>query len=522
MNKSWLGNPFPLLPLTPYTNYPRRKIFAMLVVAEQPLHLSELLNALSTRDSATDYVEKRTPRPELVGNLCGALLTFDHVSKGSEDDPLLKLAHKSIQDFFLENPASLNVPDNLSQYFVNPDTANQEMGLVCLTYLNYARYQKPLGVSQILKNDREREHAFLSYAARFWFQHLIGISHSENLFSIVKRFVYSPAFWTCMTVQSVIAPHLFSQLIECKRGAFSLNSTTSRSFGEHKISYPVPLPDWLDLYGESGTVIIRRYLSFVKEWFPVLTTYPSAIDQCIGDIVGIQDFPLRHPSEEVHQVKVLNFVQSRTCTSDTANWHLGAVVSNQDTLDAWVYESPESGLTGDVNLKILRNLSSKSLDCIPCYKITASSVRSSNILHVIFGEDSKDPSIWLLDPDSLGLTLHYGSNMRTYESSSSLKSPEGEVEYSDTAPGWLVNANFVGSTEGGEAIAYHCIRRSKCDNKEGDSSSDDSNFDSESESDSTYHSGSESDSRLLDADPASTDCHCLVIVHQGGPPLWNQ
>ena len=140
-----------------------------MVVSEQPLRLSELSNALSTRENTEDYSSKRVLYPSLVEELCGTLLTFDRDSKGTRDDPLLKLAHKSIQDFFLEDPKSLDVPDNLSRFFTSLDCANREMGLICLTYLNYARYKKPTDISKILANDQRREHSFLRYAARFWF-----------------------------------------------------------------------------------------------------------------------------------------------------------------------------------------------------------------------------------------------------------------------------------------------------------------------------------------------------------------
>ena len=489
-----------------------------MVVATQPLHLSELLNALSTRNGAHDYSRKRAPNPQRVEELCGALLTFDRISKGSQDDPLIKLAHKSIQDFFLEDPKCHNIPNNLSRFFVNPDAANQEIGLVCLTYLNYARYQKPTIVSEILTNDPESEHAFLKYAARFWFQHLMHTNHSSSLFSTIEKFVHSPAFWTCMTVQSNIAPHLFSRLVECKKGRFALSTMVSRGV-EDRTSYSVPLPDWLDQYGASGADIIQRYLAFVKEWFPVLTTYPHAINQCIGDIIGRRDFPCRHPSVK-QSIQVFGVTQFET---GVANQYLGRITSDQEGLHAMILESSEIYLKGDIKIKYISNLSDKSSDSKLVHKLTVPSIQSSNDLHVIIKEDNKYPLVWFLDPDNLYLTEYHTSCSKSHEPPHNLATPDGEVESFRKVPNWVISAKSVGRTRTGEAVAYHCLKHDRCEKEDDESSSEseESDSDSDSDSDSGYVSKSVS-SNGIDANHEASDCHCLAIVHQEGPPIWSQ
>ena len=82
----------------------------MVVVAEQPLHLSELSDALGIRENL-DYSPKRIPKKALIESLCSHLVIFDRTDRGSETDPLLKLAHKSVKDFFLQDPHSLNVAE---------------------------------------------------------------------------------------------------------------------------------------------------------------------------------------------------------------------------------------------------------------------------------------------------------------------------------------------------------------------------------------------------------------------------
>ena len=491
----------------------------MLVVAQQPLRLSELSNALSTRNNAEDFSHTRVPNMSLVEDLCGTLVKFDRSSKGSQEDPLLKLAHKSIQDFFFEDPQSIDVPNNLSQFFVSLGPASQDMGLVCLTYLSYLRYQKPIDVSKILGNDAKQEHAFLKYAARFWFQHLIHTSHSKALFSTVERFIHSPAFWTCITVQSHVAPHVFSRLTEMKEGHYALTTTGPGSRGQDpRINFAFPLPDWLDEYGVSGTTIVQRYLAFVKEWHPVLTSHPHAIDQCIGDVIGSQNFPVRN-TLEAQRMQVVNISKSEPRTSGTYNQYLGSITSEEEELNALILEGSEADLKGDIVLEHVRNLADESSACSVFHRSIKRSTQSSIALHVIFDESTKDPVLWHLDPEHLNLIAYHNSGSKSYEVPNSLGILGSIAEHHFALPAWIINAKFSGRTTNGEAVAFYCTKASKCEDEIDGSGFKYDNSDSDSYSDTNSDSGYNSES-VLDADSEDCNCHCLVIVHQEGPPLW--
>jgi hypothetical protein len=258
-----------------------RRIFTMIVGAVQPLHLSELSHALATTAGLTDYSSKKVPRLQLIEELCSNLVVFDRTSKGSESDPLLKIAHKSIQDFFLQDPNSLGVPDDLRQYFVSGPAANLELGHSCLAYLRYVRYHQPQDVSTIIEPE---DHAFLRHAATFWHWYLTYAKHSDELFNQVADFVQSPAFWTCVAVQSRIAPHLFARYSKIADGNYQLEGTGPKQEEEaDNVSYAIPLPEWLDEYAPSGPQMVQAFYSFVREWHPVLNSHPSAADQCVMD-----------------------------------------------------------------------------------------------------------------------------------------------------------------------------------------------------------------------------------------------
>ena len=169
-----------------------RKTFTMIVGAAQPLRLSEIAHAVAAASSASDeFSPKRVPRLELIEELCSNLVIFDRSSKGSESDPMLKIAHKSIQDFFQQDPATLKAPNDLHQYFVSSAAANLELGRASLAYLNYGRYRQKQDLSALLDLP---DHAFLKHAATFWHLYLSNAPHCPSLSDDVIGFVKSSAF----------------------------------------------------------------------------------------------------------------------------------------------------------------------------------------------------------------------------------------------------------------------------------------------------------------------------------------
>jgi hypothetical protein len=487
----------------------------MLTVAEQPLRLSELSNALGIRKDAEDHSSKRVPKLPLIEDLCSPLVIFDRVSKGSQRDPLLKLAHKSIQDFFIQDPESLNISDDLRQFFINLHSANLEIGQACLTYLGYARYQKPIDILAILENDPEEEHAFLKYAATFWFWHLTRAGHSSQLFTAVDRFVRSPAFWTCLAVQSKIAPHLFARFVESKEGYFHLSTTGPReSDADHKFSFAFPLPDWLHEYGPSGQAIVQDFLAFIKEWHPVLTSYPHAISQCIRDVTGSRTFPCRNPSE-FERIQVFSPFRQETSMSDVVNLRLESVRFDEEGLHAWILEDREAGLKRDIGLRRIRISSNKSSEHGIIRRLITSSPQSSRAFHMFSEKDAEDLPLWLLDLKDLSLTQHHSLSQKAFNAPVHMEKFGAAPERGAIATAWVINKILAVRTAHGEAFACHCSKSYES-GREGDVScygSPHSNLDFKPDS------VSASDDEP-DIGPVGYSRHCLIMVHQEGSPAW--
>ncbi|KAH0563098.1 hypothetical protein GP486_002340, partial [Trichoglossum hirsutum] len=454
---------------------------------------------------AEDHSSMRVPWSSLVEDLCAPLVIFDRGSKGCQKDPVLKLSHKSVQDFFTEIP-TLGIPDTLHKYSVNLKTADLEFGHICLTYLSYARYQKAQDVLVLLDEGSE-EHAFLKYAATFWFQHLIRADHSDLLFTEVERFVRSPAFWTCVIVQSKVAPHLFAVLTEGKTGCYRMSPVgPSRPNAHTGVSFSLPLPDWLDEYGPPGAAIIQDFLTYIKEWHPVLTRYPEAVGQCSTDAVCSNTFygcnPLQSERVRIHQLCSPGIPKGRIVDTrlESCKGECSAVVLIDLPADS----------TSDSGIQLLRvtlhgnagcELQSQEQNLRPvkvCGGIPKSA-RSNRTLYMDFGEDLES-TLWILDPNDLSFTQYHGSKRNTFKAQADLEGP--------TDIPWSVDAKSDEYLSiRGRALAYHCSKPSDKPDEVDSGYASSPNLDSESDSESEPGSKSES-------------FHCLAIAHKNSPPIW--
>ena len=166
--------------------------------------------------------------------------------------------------------------------------------MVCLTYLQYERYQEPgLDLASILSQSPDTlDHAFLRYAATFWAQHLAVIRQpSAAVDKQVRSFLKSPGFWTCLAVQARVVPYLFGRFAAEDSETFKMGvGGPQRREGDLS---GVPLPTWLDAHSEEGMLLDRSLCSFMEEWQEVLTTSPAGLDLCP---------PLRHFGANCHLV----------------------------------------------------------------------------------------------------------------------------------------------------------------------------------------------------------------------------
>jgi len=489
-----------------------RKIFALLVVAEQPLHLSELSNALGIREGAEDYSAQRVPKDDLIEDLCAHLVIFDRISCGNEKDPLLKLAHKSVQDFFNQDPNSLAlpVPNGLRPFFVIQEVANLEVGKACLTYLSYKRYQEPPQDFKLLLDD---DHAFLRYAATFWFRHLMRTNHSHELFSLNEQFIRSPNFWTCLMVQCKIAPHLFAQLMETQDGHYRLDAGRAlgpTAPGEQRLNYAFPLPDWLDEYDPCGPILAEEFFCFIKEWHAVLTSNPMALSQCIRDLTG-STYPCRNPSQS-QGIKILRFSQS-DIDQNTSKILLRDLRVEGPDLQATLTQQEHGGQGNLAAYEVCMNKAftarQPSQEVITEQQFTTCSNNSD--LQLITKGDKGDLSLWKLQPDSLSLTLDNGLQIKQYEGAGGIEKLN-QSSGDDELFTWAKRS--VSSMNNGNVVyGFHCFKSAHQKHPEEDSGYGTSSSDSNSEDESHDEYESETEGMALES-------HCLLLISHAYSPIW--
>lgn len=243
----------------------------------RPMSSNELRDLLAVRAEAEDYATSRIPSMDTILELCMPLVEVERVNRGSSaDNPTIKMCHKTVDDFFNQDPKVITNPD-LRKFFATSSQASQELGLNCLTYLSYQRYQeRGLDLTSLLsKNPVPEDHAFLRYAATFWAHHLMSPTTEPRPRAVTEacvNFVQSPAFWNCMSVQSHVTPYTFATFVKHKGGVFDMQAR-----GGDADSFGVPLPSWLD---EVSPELVRSLYCFVDEWREVLTTSPGGLDLC--------------------------------------------------------------------------------------------------------------------------------------------------------------------------------------------------------------------------------------------------
>jgi hypothetical protein len=469
-------------------------------------------NALGVRIDAEDYSPGRIPKKGLVEELCGPLVDFERRSEESEHDPVLRLSHKSVQDFFLQDPASLGVTDTLAKYFIHEQAANLEVGRLCLTYLTYARYHRDLDIANILRDDPNNEHAFLRYAATFWFWHLMRVEHPETLFQLVESFLRSPAFWTCLAVQTRVSPHLFARLIEHHPRCYAMSSTdTGKPVQASRVNFAMPLPDWLGEKNDClGQEIVKGFLAYIKEWHPVLTSYPDAVKDCTPGVVGHIGFPSRKQSSS-DSIQALQ-IRLSTKLESNLTLHLNRTRESNFTLlwvsdlhapsggDKLVMESSQFASIGKAKLKKLGKPTQMQLE------MHGWDPRDTNrSCHVSVVPSKDELTVWLLNTSNLDL-LRPGDPSKEMRYKSTLNQKDSE-----SVP-WSVYATSFGPSRL-PSVAFHCATEDAC--FEDDGSSD--RFDSDKDSGFNSDSETESDDEGNDKTYAQ---HCLIIAQSVGRPLW--
>ncbi|KAF4965653.1 hypothetical protein FSARC_6591 [Fusarium sarcochroum] len=528
-----------------------KRVFRILIASAKPMTVSELLNALAIHPDAKDHSALRGPMGgfEKVKEVCNPLIA----TGGTEDFQIVKFYHKSVRDFFLNTTDNIIVNKRLRGFLIDEGEAVWELGMDCLRYLNYKRYHEPLDLKQLLeKSPTPDDHAFLRYAATFWYSHLWRPDPNPEVIKLVEKFLQSPAFWTCIYVQSHSARHLFARY-ENLQGTSTYIPRMGRGKGSSEW-FGFPLPDCIKICPTAECRSLDRSLyAFIQDWGELLVKNPDHLEKALP----LTDFktgcrltsPGKHSKVRVRYSSEL----------------LGSV-PGLHVVDSWFGSWSKKGKEGKtLHLRIIREEGEKSdrkvrVNQIAVFPKLKSVPKSQLVLSsqglgggwIITLARSKDigeelAQAWRIDAQNLSIRRDYQNRSYEHVVSQEVRKELGLDDQGDghwrlvqlevvTAPTrrgtdpitrlfqlrWTPHGGHVKLTEGS-------IRRDNCSLS--DDSSSDTNSDSASDSDASSdsdetRSDSEDESGPSEASddpgqvPREPHRDCLVVASDFGVPVW--
>ena len=185
-----------------------RRALSVMTFAKRPLTIEELCEAVEILDADPGHNIGGEGQifARAILKRCAPLIRVHHVTVDHSSKTICTLCHGSIKEFLLQNPRILatTVDGNHPEAEITSDL----IARACLKYLQQPRYNKMLRRSGndtfITCYDEDvLEHRFLTYCARYWFQHVESHHFSGNAASHVEQFLMSPSFVTCIQVQSL-------------------------------------------------------------------------------------------------------------------------------------------------------------------------------------------------------------------------------------------------------------------------------------------------------------------------------
>ncbi|KAI0450360.1 hypothetical protein F5B21DRAFT_439703 [Xylaria acuta] len=525
-----------------------RRIFLILSSAQQAMCVDELVDALAIQRGNQDYSASRLPKEELIRDLCGSLVIVEEHGSESTRSQLIRFCHKSVKDFFQQDPktSDLGVDESLYKYFAAPSNAHEEIGLDCLTYLMYGRYSKHIDLG-FLDSTIPKEHAFLRYAATFWFQHL-GDKFIEQPSSVVSKavqeFISSKNFWNCLRVQSYVVPYLFGRYTRHKRG-FKMAIKGREWKGDD--SFAMPLPTWLGDDSPDNLLRDQSLCHFAEEWREVIITHPYGLDQCVVMKPFANSCWLKSLSK-VNTVKCVNLEGAFGSDVLTASQILGVGFSSKKLWVDVAYRTKDGPV--DTMWRLRQ----------PLFKANSQPQRSHQelpmdsdicgwaICPLVKDDITSELVAWSVDPQSLDL------RKANREHSERIKSPLriNDSRAASKTP-WEVLGHRDGTGADDETFTYvihmsrksgRTIRLGYDEDEGGGQDSDDSDKSSEATSDeepddedefSDDESSSEKSNAGSTAGEMSTDesdiesnsgdhddTDCLILISQDRPPYWTK
>ncbi|KAI0099814.1 hypothetical protein GGR51DRAFT_564649 [Nemania sp. FL0031] len=533
-----------------------RRIFLILSSARQAVSIDELVDALAIQRGSKDYSASRLPKEELIRDLCGSLIIIEQHASDSSRSPFVKFCHKSVKDFFQQDPNTddLGVDSSLHKYFVALSNANEEIGLDCLTYLMYSRYSKHIDL-RFLKSTIPKEHAFLRYAATFWFQHLGDDSietPSSTAELAVREFISSKNFWNCLRVQSHVVPYLFGRFTRHKR---SFRMTIKGREWKGEDSFAVPLPTWLGDHSSEDLLRDQSLCHFAEEWREVIITHPSGLDECVSLKTFASSCWLK-PLAKNSTVRCVNLAEALDSDTLISSRLLGLGFSGKKLCVDVAYQTKDG--PADMMYRLRNALfKTNSQPQRSHQKLPMDSNSSEWAIFSMEKDDTNELVAWSVDPWSLDL------KKTDRECSERIKPPSLPINSARATPKfpkfrWEMLADYSQtSSEAGESLyMIHMSRKSSrpmrpeysnddsdsddgednknlhepsaaASDKEGSDDeeegfSDDDTSSEKSSDESTIEETTTDDSDLDSNAGDHDDTDCLILIPQNYSPFWTK
>lgn len=474
------------------------------------------------------------PKEDVINDLCGSLLLLDSSSDQNKTNPKVKLFHKTIQDFLLQDPQDLPIDESFShveefrlkemkKFFIQPSVGSVKLGITCMTLLRYRRY-KSFSTAKAILDDNSTENAFLKYAAAFWFLHFMDTEHhSEEVFEEVRAFMESPSFWTCVALQSYVVPYNF--------GCYISTGTKKYQMGVRRADlskadyFAVPLPNWLGQY-PYGKLLDQDFCSFVTDWHEVLATRPGALEQCVP-LSNMQS----RLGDHLHQSERIKV------------WRFNDMIDPANVVQLRIASISVSG--GKLCADLVCKYRSDPPGRFHCHRVSVFSKGTK--IHGTF-----DTGAGLIDLENSDTDCQLGHNdfqTRVLKFDGSRLQVErlmGSLSQTFSAPGawkpiapsqiWHLRSKSNRITPHGNITLLHVVRNTDQQVNQKDDDSDSSESDNESSSDSSsdsepdddsivdshydsgYEEGSSAESRSRSQEQAPNEC--AIVICESYRPLW--
>ncbi|KAG5809644.1 hypothetical protein H9Q74_005482 [Fusarium xylarioides] len=241
-----------------------KRTFRILTLSEKELTLLELVDALDPYTDPANHAIK--PKEDAI-----------HVYDKLKDvcSPLI-----TIQGFFIDPKNKKIIEEYLPDFFIDENKALEDLGVSCIEYLSEERYQDPSDLKAlVIRSESSFSNVFLRYAAVFWHMHMQNITPSPETLKIVEDFLKSPAFWTCIYVQSHAAPHLSARY---KRETINDYKQIMGTIPNAALQFGLPLPPWKEDCSSTDYVSLdRSFCSFALDWGELLVKDPDQLHHAV-------------------------------------------------------------------------------------------------------------------------------------------------------------------------------------------------------------------------------------------------